>query len=350
MKTKKCKSCLFWEKKKDSPKYIDCKDKHVCNVNHQGSASAMETVGTLDIFKRSIEKRNLRYTTYIGDGDSSAHPSVVEADPYDGEPINKGECIGHVQKRVGKNLRDMRKTLPSDRKKAIFGTGGRNKLTDSAINYIQNCYGLAIRQNTNNLYQMKKNVSAIMSHCSDIPDASVRHKWCPRTEDSWCSYWNTTTKSKDHKCRLNLPPSIRNEPEIVKLFDRLRDDELLRKCLHGKTQNVNEPFNGIVWTRCPKRVFVTKTTLEIGVNSAIIEFNEGTRGIERVIQLIGLPIGKHQSMQNEKSRKHKLKFKNLKSSSPVKRRGKSLRAERKTGMIRPKKRKEHCMSMGLDFE
>ena len=69
VKTKKCKSCVFWEKKKDSPKYLEWKETHICNINHQGSASAMETAGTLDIFNRSIEKRNLRYTTYIGDGE-----------------------------------------------------------------------------------------------------------------------------------------------------------------------------------------------------------------------------------------------------------------------------------------
>jgi len=55
-------------------------------------------------------------------------------------------------------LRSIRKNIPGARKKAMFG---RNKLTDAAINYIQNCYGFAIRQNTNNLYQMKKNVSAM---------------------------------------------------------------------------------------------------------------------------------------------------------------------------------------------
>jgi len=55
-------------------------------------------------------------------------------------------------------LRSIRKNIPGARKKAMFG---RNKLTDAANNYIQNCYGFAIRQNTNNLYQMKKNVSAM---------------------------------------------------------------------------------------------------------------------------------------------------------------------------------------------
>ena len=104
---------------------------------------------------------------------------------------------------------------------------------------------------------MKKNVSAIKSHCSDIKDKAVRHKWCPCSKDSWCSYWNTS-KPGNHTCKFNLPESIKDEPEIVKIFNRLRDEELLRKCLHGKTQNVNESFNGIVWTRCPKRVFVNR--------------------------------------------------------------------------------------------
>jgi len=133
------KSCVFWEKKKDSPKYPDWKASHVCNTNHRGSALSMETSGTVEIFDRSIEKRNLCYTTFIGDGDSAAYPSVVEADPYKGKTINKGECVGHVQKRVGTNLRNLRKNLPKERKRAMFG---REKLTDSAINYIQNCYGL----------------------------------------------------------------------------------------------------------------------------------------------------------------------------------------------------------------
>ena len=89
---------------------------------------------------------------------------------------------------------------------------GPRSLTDAAINYIQNCYGLAIRQNTHSLYQMKKNVSAIMHHCSDITPA--QHKLCSLAEDSWYSYWN---KSKNNKeCHLNLPSNNKDEPEISK--------------------------------------------------------------------------------------------------------------------------------------
>jgi len=323
IKTKKCKSCSFWENKKDSPNYQNWKETHVCQINHHGSASSMETNGTVDMFKRSIEKRNLRYTTFIGDGDSSSYPTVVELDPYNGTGIEKGECIGHVQKRVGTNLRKIRKELPKERKRKIFGRG---KLTDAAINYIQNCYGLAIRQNTNSLYQMKKNVSAILYHCSDIKPDDERHKWCNRSPDSWCSYWNQKKKST---CSFNLPESIKDEPEIKGLFERLRDEKLLKKCLHGKTQNVNESFNGIVWTRCPKRVYVNRKTLEIGISSAIIEFNEGKTGIEAVLKGAKLSVGKLQSVQNQNALKRHSSSRLRKSSSPGKQRLKTLRAIKK---------------------
>ena len=133
----------------------------------------LETAGTTEIFVRFIQKRKLRYTIFIGDDDSSPYPSVVQADPYPGTVVEKGECIVHVQKRVGTNLRKLRKEVLKERKKLIFGRG---KMNDLAINYIQNCYGLAIRQNTNSLYQMKKNVSSIMFHCSDISPDEERHK------------------------------------------------------------------------------------------------------------------------------------------------------------------------------
>ena len=51
---------------------------------------------------RSLELHKLRYTTFIGDGDSSAFRSVTLAKPY-GEDvtITKSDCIGHVHKRMG---------------------------------------------------------------------------------------------------------------------------------------------------------------------------------------------------------------------------------------------------------
>ena len=77
------------------------KTQHDCQINHHGSAGSMEGVGVITCFKRSLVRNQLRYTTYIGDGDSSSYASVVEANPYPGIDNIKNECVGHVQKRVG---------------------------------------------------------------------------------------------------------------------------------------------------------------------------------------------------------------------------------------------------------
>jgi len=58
----------------------------------------LETLGIVAIFKRSVEKHNLQYTTFIGDGDSSAFETVVEEDPYSGIAVSKGECISPITK------------------------------------------------------------------------------------------------------------------------------------------------------------------------------------------------------------------------------------------------------------
>ena len=72
------------------------------------------------IFKRSEQTRKLQYTEYFGDGDSKV---------YDNIHIEKKECDGHVQKRVGTALRKL--------KKENKGIGGKGKLTDSLIDKLQ---------------------------------------------------------------------------------------------------------------------------------------------------------------------------------------------------------------------
>ena len=59
---------------------------------------------------RSVEQLNLRFINFIGDGDSKPYYEVVKAYPYgDRYPVNKGECIDHIQKRVGSRLRKLKK-------------------------------------------------------------------------------------------------------------------------------------------------------------------------------------------------------------------------------------------------
>ncbi|GFX78694.1 uncharacterized protein TNCV_31341 [Trichonephila clavipes] len=59
----------------------------------------MESEGALRIFSRFLPNYNVRYVQYLGDGDSKGFLRVQESNIYGDEfPVEKLECIGHVQK------------------------------------------------------------------------------------------------------------------------------------------------------------------------------------------------------------------------------------------------------------
>ena len=118
--------------------------------------AAMETEGVKRIFQRSENERNLQYTEYFGDGDSKAYAEVENV--YDGIHVEKTECVGHVQKRVGTALRKL--------KKENKGIDGKGKLTDAMIDKLQNYYGIAIRSNSADLEAMRSAIYASLFHCS----------------------------------------------------------------------------------------------------------------------------------------------------------------------------------------
>ena len=123
-----CKGCKAREHMDhSSDAYAKWKLTHVCRVNHTGSAGAMELVGAVRIFSRSEYKHGLKYTKYLGDGDSAAYKKVTEVKPYGPEfPIEKLECVGHVQKRCGTRLRRLKnenKHLKLSDNKGLGGIG-----------------------------------------------------------------------------------------------------------------------------------------------------------------------------------------------------------------------------------
>ena len=158
-----------------------------CPINHEGSAGSMEVAGLVDCFVNSIENRKLCYTYYIGDGKSKAYNEVVKNDPYR-IVVEKLESVGHIQKRLGSRLRNLKQTMkgPLADGKTL---GGKGHLTDKVIDKLQNYFGIAIRQSIRNtIYQLKKTIGAVLFHCSEVADLETRHQMCPRTADSWCKY------------------------------------------------------------------------------------------------------------------------------------------------------------------
>ena len=122
------------------------------------------------IFNRSIKKHDIVYNGYLGDGDSKGFEKVKNI--YPDEPVTKCECVGHIQKRVGNRLRNLKKNVK-----------GLKGLTDSVIDKLQNYYGIAIRSNVNNLHGIKSAIAAVLFHVAST-DENPWHVHCP----DWCGF------------------------------------------------------------------------------------------------------------------------------------------------------------------
>ena len=79
---KECQSHGSWDR--STERFRLWKEAHAptCSLNYRGSSNSMEQHGAVLMWGRSLELHKLRYTTFIGDGDSSSFKSVIYANHY----------------------------------------------------------------------------------------------------------------------------------------------------------------------------------------------------------------------------------------------------------------------------
>lgn len=108
--SKFCNKCIRKPLSTDEQLLKEHKESGASQANYSGSSGGMEAAGALKLCNRSKDKLNLRYTRYLGDGDSKGFANVLENNPY-GVDVNitKLECVGHVQKRLGSRLKRMKR-------------------------------------------------------------------------------------------------------------------------------------------------------------------------------------------------------------------------------------------------
>ena len=341
--SKTCDQCKAAEKLKNNPvKYAEWKESHKasgkCQKNYEGSSGSMEKEAAKIMWTRSVEKHNIRYSNMVCDGDSKAHSEVWDVygvcsdcakyekmdkksaeyqkwanskafirweDQHDDgsaqcNRVDKLDCIGHVQKRMGKNLLTLQKGKKLDDGKPVGGSRGR--LTRPVIDRLQKYYGHAIRGSvvkeakTNSELQsgvrnMQKAIKAVLYHNVKLEDQEERHQFCP--EQSWCTYKNSKAVGIPHFENKNhhLDPVFLNY--LMPIFDKLSHEKLLKRCLPGFSQNANESFNSLIWNRCPKHRSKGLTSVETAVGSAILQFNVGATGRHAVMNALEIQGGIH---------------------------------------------------------
>lgn len=289
-RSKVCKSCDYWSKQdQNTQKYRAWQATHgdECTQNHDGSSGAMEADIAKEVFSRSVELYNLRYTKFIGDGDTNSFKKVFDAKVYgDQHPVEKIECVGHVQKRMGTRLRNLRARYGKRQLADGKTISGRGRLTEEQVKSIQQHYGNAIRNNKGNLTKMREAVWAIYFHKGSTDEEPV-HNFCL----SWCPYKKAEAAGTldTYKHTNNLPKAVMDE--IKPIFKDLVKTELLKKCLDGYTQNANESVNSVIWKFCPKVKHHGLTVVNTATAVAVCIFNDGTTSLGEILKELQIEVG-----------------------------------------------------------
>ena len=100
---------------------------HSCYKNWTASSSAMETDAILEGFQQSEKVHGLRYTSFVGDGDSSVYPTLLQEVPANGRAIKKLECAKHAYKCYRSSLEELVQNNPTYKGKGSLTLKMRNK-------------------------------------------------------------------------------------------------------------------------------------------------------------------------------------------------------------------------------
>ena len=350
IQSKICTECQLhgnWDHRSEAYKKWYEQHQPTCHINYWSTYNSIEAFGS-KMWRRSLKKRNLISTTYMGDGNSAAHKAIVEANTYgDEHTVIKSDCIGHVQKRMGTSLERLLvkckdqiiilTTEGSTERKGIIGRSGLTKEVIDKVHYsfpnifqffplfvvvvcivqIQNYYSMAIRGHLGNMDGTTNALHAILGHSSND------HPYCPDDETNWCKIQRNDPSYK--------PKEI--APEALELckpdFERLSHPDLLARVQRGDTQNPNEALHNIVWRRAPKHMFTSPQAIRIATDLGVIQRNVGNVGLLRVLKAMN--ITNNTASSNLFKKLDALKFSSLtkKKSEATRKRRQIIRGQRK---------------------
>ncbi|GFW66982.1 protein C15orf41 homolog [Trichonephila clavipes] len=285
--------------------------------NFDGYSERMEVDGALSIFQWSVQRYDVRYTKYIGDGDSKAFDNIIKNKGYgDNCTITKLECMDYVMKWRGSRLQrfitKMRCQKLSDGKALC----GKNRLTEATIDQLQT-YGLAIQRNLSSVKDVRQVIWAIFVHKIST-DKNPQHGFCPSGPDTWCHYKKAQLENKvyHHKHKLLVAVVEAMRP----IFRDLSDPELMKKCLHGSTQNPNESINNVILSCVPKKTLVHIKTLSFGTYDAIASFNKGNATKLDILKKLNIEPGYYATCCMERLNKERItraRYANLQKAKEI---------------------------------
>lgn len=264
-----CAGCETGPKESD-PSFDSWKKDHKCQKNTDKKSGEMEVEAALILWKRSLERHNLRYTTVLSDGDSRTYLALQEEKVYGYIEIEKEDCVNHVQKRMGTALRNL---VSRSKASGLQSLGGKGRLTADLITRLSSYYGWGLKTHKGDVNAMHKAVMATYHHITSN-DTVSNHSFCPTGPNSWCRQNAAEARGEPApKHPRNLPPHVCQA--LLPIYERLSDKKLLERCLRGKTQNSNESLHSVIWSLAPKERHASLFTVQAAVAEAVLRFNAG---------------------------------------------------------------------------
>ncbi|CAF1183467.1 unnamed protein product [Adineta ricciae] len=279
--SKKCTVCdgALSIKEKSRQQYEEIISNHNCQINFKGSSGAMEVDGIHRLFTRSISLYNVKYVNYIGDGDTKTMVKLTDEPPYPDIVVQKIEDINHWCKKMKHRLEKIKnemKTVVIDGKKGISGAG---RMTENMIINFKYYYRQAIVRNKTNLEEMVKSVWAIFKHKASTNN-EPHHEWC---DPIYCGYLRALLEGKEYD---HTPHSLSHGvmKAIRPVFEESASPDVLKKVLHGSSQNPNESFHSVLWSMAPKRRYSSGTILDLCVALSVAVFNDGYQSLQKLLE------------------------------------------------------------------
>ena len=276
-----CRKCLKWppERRASQPEDYSAfwlEHQAICPANFSGTSQGMEGSAAIEIWKRSVERNNLVYSTYVGDGDSTSFKNLLKSNPYQGiEPVRKEECLGHVQKRLKKNLRKKSKVFP--------------KLSAGKVERVGQLYALVVAQNRGKTpAEIHHALWNLLEHLVE------KHQNCPYSVESWC-YFQKRRAENSEDPTISIPPLrqpylAEHEYERAKeVFQSFASLTMCSALTMGQTQNANESLHSIIWHNSPKAKYVGQKSIEASTSIAVATFNEGEMALASVLEALSIP-------------------------------------------------------------
>ena len=266
------------------------------------------------------------FSAIMSDGDNKTHDVLAKAGLYDdiidAPTIDRFECIAHVAKRMKTNLHKRQdkvlKTARAD-KAALVRTYSKKGLSKKEISkkvdplfkgiiqrtskgrkskpaeeirhlslalcgQIASYYRLAVQRNAGDVPSILAAIKAIPLHLSLTDEnADQNHQYCPYSSDSWCRYQQAIFLSESPPSHPNyLGAAATSLIQDLFLEFGYDSEEFVTKISQGLSSNHNEAIHSLLFTMVRKTDAVGMDVMELGSALAVIPYNDGFAGIEKL--------------------------------------------------------------------